>query len=119
MTVFIWIVALVLTIPTYGLSLLAATIYSFFTIYLRARRDHIVRDAIVRANAVEGQGVFSKIYYEAARKFAYEHGLKKSEYENNEDSCLFHMMIAGVRKSIFISRDPDGYAMFIVDKPMF
>jgi len=82
----------------------------------KSRRELVIKQIIVDAYIHhEGEIVYSKIYWEAAKRYAEDHGATIDKYFD-EDSFNYDTYINEVKVHVYIARDSSGYALFKVEE---
>jgi hypothetical protein len=80
------------------------------------RRELAMKQIIVDAYIHhESEIVYSKIYWEAAKRYAEDHGATIDEYFH-EDSFNYDTYINKVKVHVYIAKDSSGYAFFRVEE---
>ena len=80
------------------------------------RRELAMKQIIVDAYIHhESDIVYSKIYWEAAKRYAEDHGATIDKYFD-EDSFNYDTYINEVKVHVYIARDSSGYALFKVEE---
>ena len=106
----ITIAALILAIPTYGISLLFLIWYTVST--GKDRRNQIFHQIIREAYLRPGEDfVTNKVYYEAAEQFAKEHG---ALYPSG-NSVAFDLTLGKERVSVWFGKGPSGELIVSVE----